>query len=78
MIRHDHRARRSNLYHLDFYRLTKASQLKNLGLMELLGRNNLILIEWVEKFSKIEKLCDIVVTFKIKPGNVRDITIKAN
>jgi len=78
VIRHDHPLKQRHLYHLDFYRLGKPKQLADLGLLELVDQKNLVFIEWVEKFPEIENLCDIIITFKIKPGNLRDITIRSN
>ena len=78
VIRHDHRGLKGSVYHFDFYRLQKAQQLIDLGLTELFGEKNVIIIEWVEKFPQIKKLCDILITFKIKPANLRDLTIKTN
>ena len=66
------------LYHLDFYRLMKASELEPLGLNEILASPALVLIEWVDKFPAVKKLCDIVITFKVKDHNSRDVTIKFN
>ncbi len=66
------------LFHLDFYRLEQSKQLEPLGLDELLSPPNIVLIEWVDKFPKIARRCDILITLKVKSGNKRDVTIKSN
>ncbi|OGE73579.1 MAG: tRNA (adenosine(37)-N6)-threonylcarbamoyltransferase complex ATPase subunit type 1 TsaE [Candidatus Doudnabacteria bacterium RIFCSPLOWO2_02_FULL_42_9] len=65
-----------SLYHLDFYRLNRIKQLDPLGLEELLIRPNIVLIEWVDKFPKIVESCDILISFKVKPKDKRDIEVK--
>lgn len=76
VIRHDHALSGRNLYHLDFYRLRKPAHLLGLGLDEILSGRHLVLIEWVEKFPLLKQRCDILITFKIKPHNLRDVTIR--
>jgi tRNA threonylcarbamoyladenosine biosynthesis protein TsaE len=64
------------LYHYDFYRLNKSSQLKSLDFNEILNsKNRILLIEWVDKFPNIQKKCDIILTFKVSGKNVRNVTI---
>lgn len=79
VIMHEHRLKLVRLYHLDLYRLKKASELDLLGLSELmLHPRNIILIEWIEKFPSLKKSCDLLIKFKVKPGNLRDVTIQHN
>jgi tRNA threonylcarbamoyladenosine biosynthesis protein TsaE len=66
------------LYHMDFYRLDDKVQLSPLGLEEILSGKNIVLIEWVDKFPQIQKMCDILISFKVKPHNKRDVTIKSD
>lgn len=66
------------LYHLDFYRLDDSKQLEPLGLTELLNRPNIVLIEWIDKFPKIARKCDILISLKVKNNDKRDVSIKAN
>ena len=74
---HEHRAKMVRLYHLDLYRLKKQSELKVLGLDEILQHpRRIVLVEWVEKIPKLKKSCDLLVTFKVKPNNLRDVTLK--
>ena len=76
VISHQYRLGSKFLYHLDFYRLAHLKQLAPLGLEEIIGGKNIALIEWVDKFPKIFKQCDLVIHFQVKPYDQRDITIK--
>ncbi len=79
VVMHEHRAKLVRLYHLDLYRLKKESELQVLGLPEILMHpRRTVLIEWVEKFPKLKKSCDLIITFKVKPDNLRDVTIKTS
>jgi tRNA threonylcarbamoyladenosine biosynthesis protein TsaE len=64
------------LYHMDFYRLDSVKQLEPLGMDEILDSQNTVLIEWVDKFPTIKKKCDILIGFKVKPDDKRDVTVK--
>ncbi|MDP4000997.1 MAG: tRNA (adenosine(37)-N6)-threonylcarbamoyltransferase complex ATPase subunit type 1 TsaE [bacterium] len=70
---------RKNFYHLDFYRLKHLSELEVVGLNELLTeKNRTILIEWVDKFPKILKQCDLIIKFEIVNKQTRNVTISHN
>jgi tRNA threonylcarbamoyladenosine biosynthesis protein TsaE len=65
-----------DIYHLDFYRLKKMSELEEIGINEILRqKNRTMLIEWVDKFPKIMKACDLNIKFKITKNNKRNVTI---
>jgi tRNA threonylcarbamoyladenosine biosynthesis protein TsaE len=64
------------LYHFDFYRLHKQSELKHLGFDEILRqKNRIILIEWVDKFPKIKTKANLILKFEITGKNLRNVTI---
>jgi tRNA threonylcarbamoyladenosine biosynthesis protein TsaE len=65
------------LYHLDLYRLTNELQLTDLGLEEIFNHENVVLIEWIDKFPKLMKKCDLIISFKVKPNNKRDVQINS-
>ena len=77
VIAHEYPLGKKRLHHLDFYRLEHAKQLETLGLPEMFRDKNLVLIEWADKFPKILKQCNLIIEFKVKPGNKRDVTIKS-
>ena len=64
------------LYHMDFYRLKSKKDLEAIGLSEILSGQNIVLIEWVEKFPQIKRRCDALINFTVKPKNKRDVEIK--
>jgi tRNA threonylcarbamoyladenosine biosynthesis protein TsaE len=78
VIAHEYRIKQGKLYHLDFYRLTKSKDLAALGLAEMVTGKNLILIEWIDRFPKLAKQCDILINLIPKPRNKRDVIIKTN
>jgi len=54
-----------DVYHIDCYRLRKPAELIDLGLKELLGKpQTIILIEWAEKIQKILPKNTIWLEFK--------------
>lgn len=64
--------------HMDFYRLNHLDQLQTLGLSDILtSTKRLVLIEWIDKFPPIQKKCDLVIEFRIKNHNLRDVKITA-
>ncbi len=73
-----HKLKDRYLFHIDFYRLHKPSELDPLELPELLVRPNIVLIEWIEKFPKLLKAADLLIKIRVAPGNKRDVEIKSN
>lgn len=77
-ILRSYRLKTQNFYHLDFYRLKKINQLNDIGLAELFDQSKrTILIEWVDKFPKILKQCDLIIKIDFAKNNKRDVTIKS-
>jgi len=63
-------------YHIDFYRLSRLDELQHLGLGDIFAETQRVaVIEWVDKFPEVEKSCDMVIEFVIKPGNKRNVKI---
>ncbi len=53
------------LYHLDLYRTKSYKEVKALGITELWGKKeNLVIIEWAEKIKKYLPKNAIIITFK--------------
>lgn len=46
--------KQGNLVHIDLYRLD-AGAIKNLGLEEIMNKDNIVVIEWAEKLDKLPK-----------------------
>jgi tRNA threonylcarbamoyladenosine biosynthesis protein TsaE len=51
---HEYRGPRANLYHIDLYRIDTPRELETLGLEDLRSENGVLLIEWGEKFPRLE------------------------
>ena len=45
---HEYRGPKANLFHIDLYRIETTRSLETLGLDDLMGNNNILLIEWGE------------------------------
>jgi tRNA threonylcarbamoyladenosine biosynthesis protein TsaE len=66
----------SRLYHIDLYRLDRLDQLQEIGISELLLQpSRIVLIEWVDKFPKLKKLCDINIKFTLTGNHTRNVEI---
>lgn len=70
---------KKSLYHVDLYRLEKEIELRALGLDEILSDlDNLVVIEWADKFPSIMKSCDALIKFEVLKNSKRNVTINAN
>ena len=58
---HEYRGPKANLYHIDLYRIDTPRQLETLGLDDLFGENNVLLIEWGEKFARFARQRDVEI-----------------
>jgi len=79
MRRHAIRSKKfANVFHLDLYRLKKASDLRVLGFKEILADpRNIILIEWAERARRVLPKTTIWLRFGHgKKENERHIMIK--
>ena len=50
---HEYRGPGATVYHIDLYRVDTQRELDTLGIDDLAGENNILLIEWGEKFSSL-------------------------
>jgi tRNA threonylcarbamoyladenosine biosynthesis protein TsaE len=64
-----------NLYHLDLYRIQNERQLDSLGLEELSGPEDLVLVEWGEKFPSVVKRSQGEIEMRATGGDTRSITL---
>lgn len=76
VLRHEHKIKQGIFYHLDFYRLKNSKQLTDLGLPEMRTGKNIILVEWIDRFPKLAKQADLLISFKVKKNNKRDVSIQ--
>ena len=67
---------KKQFYHIDCYRIKKAPDLSALNLKKLfLDPQNIIAIEWAERIEKILPKNTIVLNFKLKSQERREILI---
>src|SRR6202049_3691477 len=59
---HEYRGPRANLYHIDLYRLDTPRELETLGLDDLRSDSSILLIEWGEKFPRLQRERDIEIS----------------
>ena len=70
---HEYRGQRANLYHIDLYRIDTPRELETLGLDDLRSENSVLLIEWGEKFPRLE--WDVEIDLERAGENGRRIRI---
>ena len=61
---HEYRGPRATLYHIDLYRIDTERDLETLGLDDLLAPNCILLIEWGEKFPRLERDRNVKITLE--------------
>ncbi len=67
--------RARKVYHVDLYRLDRASEASRLGLEELFDRNSVVLIEWGEKFPELLPAVRYEIRIRTTEGDQREITV---
>src|SRR5580700_10772368 len=76
---HEYRSPDINLYHVDLYRVETQRELDTLGLDELFAEdNNLVLLEWGEKFPRFVNERDVEISLERKSDQERTIVVKRN
>jgi tRNA threonylcarbamoyladenosine biosynthesis protein TsaE len=74
---HEYRGPRANLYHIDLYRGDTARELETLGLDDLRSENSILLIEWGEKFPRLQRERDVEISFERQSEMERKISIRS-
>jgi tRNA threonylcarbamoyladenosine biosynthesis protein TsaE len=74
---HEYRGPKVNVFHIDLYRIDTQRELDTLGIDDLFGDSNVILIEWGEKFPRFERERDVEIRFERLGENERKITINS-
>ena len=68
---HEYRGPRATLYHIDLYRIDTERELETLGLDDLLAPNSILLIEWGEKFPRLQRDRNLEITLeRLEDGEV--------
>jgi tRNA threonylcarbamoyladenosine biosynthesis protein TsaE len=61
---HEYRGPHITLYHIDLYRIDTQRDLETLGLDDLLAPNSILLIEWGEKFPRLQRDQNVEITLE--------------
>ena len=61
---HEYRGPQTTLYHIDLYRVDTQRDLETLGLDDLLAPNAILLIEWGEKFPRLQRDQNVEITLE--------------
>ena len=61
---HEYRGPYPTLYHIDLYRIDTQRELETLGLDDLLAPNCILLIEWGEKFPRLQRDQHVEITLE--------------
>jgi tRNA threonylcarbamoyladenosine biosynthesis protein TsaE len=70
---HEYRGPSVNVYHIDLYRVDTPHQLETLGLDDLMGEKNILLVEWGEKFARFVRERDVEIALDRVGENDRRI-----
>jgi tRNA threonylcarbamoyladenosine biosynthesis protein TsaE len=72
---HEYRGPRATLYHIDLYRIDTPRELQTLALDDLFASNSILLIEWGEKFSRLQRERNIEIQLESVGENDRRIRV---
>jgi len=72
---HEYRGPRADLYHIDLYRVDTPRELETLGLDDLRSERSVLLIEWGEKFARLQRERDMEISLEPDGENRRQIRI---
>ena len=67
---HEYHGPEVNVYHIDLYRVDTPRQLETLGLDDLIAENSVLLVEWGEKFPRLQRDQNAEITLE-RIGNER-------
>lgn len=72
---HEYRGPEATLYHIDLYRVDTLRQLETLGLDDLVAQNSVLLVEWGEKFARLQRERDVEIALDAVGESGRRILI---
>lgn len=72
---HEYRGPRTNVYHIDLYRIDTQRELDTLALDDLCAPDSILLIEWGEKFQRFLRERDLEIVLDRAGDNERRIRI---
>ncbi len=75
---HEYRGPERTLYHIDLYRIDTERELATLGLEDMSNEDGaLLLIEWGEKFKRLQQLRDLEIVLERTGESSRKITVNS-
>lgn len=75
---HEYRGPERTLYHIDLYRIDTERELATLGLEDMSNEDGaILLIEWGEKFERLQKLRDVEIVLERTDEDSRKITVNS-
>ena len=72
---HEYRGPEVTLYHIDLYRIDTQRELDTLALDDLMGANNILLMEWGEKFERFRREREAEIAIEHLGGDDRRIVV---
>ena len=72
---HEYRGPSATLYHIDLYRVDTQRELETLGLDDLISEHSILLIEWGEKFERLQNERDVEIVLERVSENERRIKV---
>ncbi|MFI5387802.1 MAG: tRNA (adenosine(37)-N6)-threonylcarbamoyltransferase complex ATPase subunit type 1 TsaE [Fimbriimonadales bacterium] len=72
---HEYRGPHANLYHIDLYRIDTLRELETLALDDLRSDDSILLVEWGEKFPRLQREWDVEIALEREGENGRRIKI---
>jgi tRNA threonylcarbamoyladenosine biosynthesis protein TsaE len=72
---HEYRGPHANLFHIDLYRIDTQRELETLGLDDLRSDNSILLIEWGEKFLRLQRERHVEIVLDREGDSERRIKI---
>jgi tRNA threonylcarbamoyladenosine biosynthesis protein TsaE len=70
---HEYRGPRATLYHIDLYRIETPRDLETLALDDLIASDSILLIEWGEKFPRLQRDWNVEIRLERVGENDRKI-----
>jgi tRNA threonylcarbamoyladenosine biosynthesis protein TsaE len=72
---HEYHGPAVNIYHIDLYRVDTQRDLETLGLDDLVSENSILLVEWGDKFARLEQECDVEIALERIGENQRRVRV---
>jgi tRNA threonylcarbamoyladenosine biosynthesis protein TsaE len=64
-----------NFVHLDLYRIQTYEEFLEIGMVDFMGSQNVILMEWPDRFSSLDTIIDLQVEIQKKEDHLRYIEL---